>query len=130
MKTLLVSLLLFVVGVAAQAQIKCRSVTNYYGTRVVLTEIVGSAIQNPSVGDTYIVAGRRSYPLLAHKVDIEDGVATIDLMFARIKDLSNLTLFISFNDEDNVLDISGTGSYDSDHPRSRDYRAAVSQLVR
>lgn len=125
MKTLLsmLTMVLFAI-IPLRAEIKCTSVTNYYGTRVILTEEVDSNNAG-ELSEIVLMAGNRSYNCLAHRAEVNNGIATYDLMFNRVKDLSNLTLYLNVNDEPNVLTLKATGSIDREHPHTRDYHNAM-----
>lgn len=129
MKTLVTAILITVMSLAATAgDVKCRSVSNYFGTRVVLEEGDTPESYQPVVSDVLLVAGGRSYNCLGLKIS-RDGSATLyDLMFERIRDLSDLTLFIEIDDDEEIIEIRGGNSVDHNHPYTRDYRAAVAEL--
>lgn len=111
--------------VATAGDVKCKSVSNYYGTRVVLEQEDTMVDYDPVVSDILLVADGRSYNCLGLKIS-HDGTTTLyDMMFERIKDLSDLTLFIEIDDDEEIIEIHGGESVDPNHPYTRDYRAAV-----
>lgn len=118
MKHLLASILFIIAAaVGARAEIKCSSATNYYFTRVVVSDSdpkMSSRFNNPVLCSN----GRQLSPI-AMKTRIVRGRRVYDMLFPKIKDMSELSLNFKLDGKNRRLNVGNRGGIDEQHPVMR-----------